>query len=239
MTTMSTYADYCPIAVGVDVIGDRWTPLVIRELMVGSTGFNEIHRGVPRMSRTLLAQRLRLLERRGLVSRETAPRGYPGRYVLTPAGQSLTPIVWAIGQWAAEWVFGDPADEDCDGLSLMWRLHQSAIPDKLPQQRTIVHLVLTGAGAAEGWLDINGQEVTVCTDVPGQDVHLAVEAGTGPLQRWLIGLVPFHELVRAGQARLLGPSTLARDFPTWFDTSRFAEGLLRGQERRDHEAVPA
>src|SRR3712207_9171304 len=77
------YADYCPIALGVDVLGDRWTPLVIRELMVGATGFNEIHRGVPKMSRTLLAQRLRLLERRGLVRREVSPRGRAGRYQLT------------------------------------------------------------------------------------------------------------------------------------------------------------
>lgn len=70
---MARYADYCPIAVGVDVLGDRWTPLVIRELMVGADGFNEIHRGLPRISRTMLAQRLRLLERHGLVRREPAP----------------------------------------------------------------------------------------------------------------------------------------------------------------------
>jgi DNA-binding HxlR family transcriptional regulator len=110
---MTHYGDYCPIAVGVEVLGDRWTPLVIRELMVGAGGFNEIHRGIPRISRTLLAQRLRLLERRGLVRREPGPPGRPGRYTLTPAGESVTPIVWAMGHWAAEWIFGDPAEEDC------------------------------------------------------------------------------------------------------------------------------
>src|SRR3712207_2695287 len=151
------YADYCPIALGVDVLGDRWTPLVIRELMVGADGFNDIHRGVPKMSRTLLAQRLRLLERRGLVRREPAARGRPGRYVLTPAGEALTPIVWAMGQWAAEWVFGDPTEEDCDGLSLLWRLHQHAIPARLPEQRTVVHVVLTGAGGTQGWLAIENR----------------------------------------------------------------------------------
>ena len=106
----SNYGDYCPIATGVDVLGDRWTPLVIRELMVGATGFNEIHRGIPRASRTLLAQRLRQLERWGLVERRVSGRGRPGRYTLTEAGQALTPIVWAMGHWAAEWVFGDPTD---------------------------------------------------------------------------------------------------------------------------------
>ena len=113
---MTGYADYCPISDGVEVLGDRWTPLVIRELMVGAGGFNEIHRGIPRISRTLLAQRLRLLERRGLIRHSAGPDGRPGAYTLTPAGQGLTPIIWAMGHWAAEWTFGDPEDEDCDGL---------------------------------------------------------------------------------------------------------------------------
>jgi len=233
------YADYCPIALGVDVLGDRWTPLVIRELMVGADGFNDIHRGVPKMSRTLLAQRLRLLERRGLVRREPAARGRPGRYVLTPAGEALTPIVWAMGQWAAEWVFGDPTEEDCDGLSLLWRLHQHAIPARLPEQRTVVHVVLTGAGGTQGWLAIENRAVTVCKDDPGYDVDLAVEADTGQLYRWLVGLAPFRELVAARHARTIGPSALGRAFPTWFDTSFFAEGLRRRDLRRRREAVPA
>jgi DNA-binding HxlR family transcriptional regulator len=235
---MAQYADYCPITSGVEVLGDRWTPLVIRELMVGATGFNEIHRGIPRISRTLLAQRLRVLERRGLVSRAPGPPGRPGSYTLTPAGESLTPIVWAIGHWAAEWSFGDPEDDDCDGLSLIWRLHQHAIGPKLPARRTVLHVVLTGPGAAEGWLLVEDAAMTVCKDDPGYDVDLAIEADTGQMQRWLIGLAPFRELVSAGHARLLGPSRLARAFPTWFETSIFAESLHRGQDHR-REATPA
>jgi DNA-binding HxlR family transcriptional regulator len=229
---MSSYGEYCPIAVGVDVLGDRWTPLIIRELMVGSTGFNEIHRGVPRMSRSLLAQRLRTLERRGLVQRTGGDPGRPGSYTLTPAGQGLTPIVWAIGQWAAEWSFGDPTDEECDGLSLLWRMHQHASLAKLPQQRTVVQMELTGAGAAQGWLCLERRGVTVCKDDPGYQVDLAVAGDTRQLQRWLIGLVPFRELVSNGDVRLLGPSRLARAFPTWFDTSFFSKGLRRAELRR-------
>jgi len=234
---MTSQTDYCPIAVGVEVLGDRWTPLVIRELMVGANGFNEIHRGIPRVSRTLLAQRLRLLERQGLVVREAGERGRPGRYVLTAAGQALTPIVWAIGHWAAEWVFGDPTDEDCDGLSLIWRMHQLAIPAKLPANRTVIHLVLTGTGGAEGWLDIKHRGVSVCKDDQGLDTDLAVEADTAQMHRWLIGLAPFQDLVAGGHARLLGPSRLARSFPTWFNTSLFAEGLRRRELRRTGNAA--
>lgn len=234
-----THADYCPISVGVDVLGDRWTPLVIRELMIGSSGFNEIHRGIPKVSRTLLAQRLRHLERHGLVERQPGQRGRPGRYLLTPAGQALTPIVWAMGHWAAEWVFGDPTDDDLDGLSLIWRAHQHVIPARLPEQRTVVHLVLTGRGAAQGWLDIQRPGITVCKDDQGLDVDLAVEADTAQMFRWLVGLVPFRDLVTDGHARLLGPSRLARAFPTWFETAHFADGLRRAEKRRARESIPA
>jgi DNA-binding HxlR family transcriptional regulator len=236
---MTHYGDYCPIAVGVEVLGDRWTPLVIRELMVGADGFNEIHRGIPRISRTLLAQRLRLLERHGLLRREPGTPGRPGRYTLTPAGESVTPIIWAVGHWAAEWIFGDPAEEDCDGLSLMWRMHQHADPARLPRQRTVVHLTLTGAGAAEGWLDVQRGAVTVCTDDPGYDVDLAIQADTGQMQRWLVGRVPFRDLIANGDARMLGPSRLARAFPTWFDTTYFAKGLRRAGQHHRGQAVPA
>jgi DNA-binding HxlR family transcriptional regulator len=218
---MATYGDYCPIAAAVDLLGDRWTPLVIRELMVGATGFNEIHRGIPRASRSLLAQRLRTLERHGLVVREVGKPGRPGRYALTPAGEALTPIIWDLGRWAAEWVFDDPEDDDLDGLSLLWRLHQHADPARLPTERTVVHVVLTGPGAAQGWLDIDDSSITVCKDDQGIEVDLAVEATTSALARWLVARADFRDLVADGDMRLLGPSRLTRAFPTWFDTTQF------------------
>jgi DNA-binding HxlR family transcriptional regulator len=229
---MTSRSNYCPIAVGVDVLGDRWTPLIIRELMVGASRFNEIHRGIPRASRTLLAQRLRELERRGLVKHEVSLRGRPGVYAFTAAGEALTPIVWAMGHWAAEWVFGDPSDDDCDGLTLIWRTHQQAIPAKLPETRTVVHLVLTGAGGAQGWLDIKRPGITVCKDDQGLAIDLALEADTAQMHRWLVGLVPFRSLVASGQARFLGPTRLARAFPTWFNTALFADSMRRAAERR-------
>jgi DNA-binding HxlR family transcriptional regulator len=231
--------DYCPIAAGVEVLGDRWTPLIIRELMVGASGFNEIHRGIPRMSRTLLAQRLRELERRGLTRHETSGPGRPGVYTLTAAGQGLTPIVWSMGAWAAEWMFGDPSEEQCDGLTLIWRTHQVAVPTKLPQTRTVVHLVLTGAGGAQGWLDIQRPGITVCKDDQGLAVDLALEADTAQMHRWLVGLVPFRDLVADGHARFLGPSRLAKAFPTWFDTTLFSRSLQQSERRRQGDALTA
>jgi DNA-binding HxlR family transcriptional regulator len=235
MTPVSRYADYCPIATAVEVLGDRWTPLVVRELMIGATGFNEIHRGVPKMNRSLLTDRLRTLERRGLVVRQPAGRGKAVRYELTPAGEALTPIVWAMGHWAAEWTFGDPTDDELDGLALLWRLHQHAVCDRVPTDRTVVHIVLTGHGGAQGWLDLNRGAATVCKTDPGHDVDLAVQADNRQMHRWLLGLVPFDALVSRGEVELHGPRGLARAFPTWFDTSLFAAGLQRAEARRAGE----
>ncbi|MDT3444311.1 MULTISPECIES: helix-turn-helix domain-containing protein [unclassified Pseudofrankia] len=235
---MAIHSDYCPIALCVEVLGDRWTPLIIRELMIGASGFNEIHRGVSRMSRTLLAQRLRQLERQGLVIRESAERGRPGRYDLTAAGWSITPIIWAMGQWAAEWIFNDPEDEDCDGLSLIWRMHQHAVIDRLPRRRTFAHIVLTGPGAAEGWLEMERPVITVCKDGPGQDAELSITASTREMHRWLLGRASFRSLLDAGQAEVHGPVELARDFPTWFDNGFFAAGLRRAEQRSAGMPVP-
>lgn len=234
---MTGHADYCPIASAVEVLGDRWTPLLIRELMIGASGFNEIHRGVPRMSRSLLAERLRVLERRGLVARHSAGPGKPVRYELTPAGNALTPIIWAMGHWAAEWAFGDPTDDDLDAISLLWRMHQHVVPEHLPTERTIVHVVLSGHGGGQGWLDMTPQATTVCHTDPGQEVQMAIQADNRQMHRWLIGLVPFGELVTEGDVRLFGPARLTRAFPTWFDTTFFDTGLRNADARRAREGA--
>jgi len=228
---VTRYTDYCPIGTGLEVLGDRWTPLVIRVMSVGASGFNEIPRGIPRISRTLLSQRLRTLEARGLLSREADPRGRSVHYALTEAGQDLVPIIWSIGGWAARWLYSDPTAEDCDGLSLLWRMHQRADETTLPKTRTLVHLILTGAGGTEGWLDIDRDGITVCKNDQGKDVDLVVQADTGHLYKWLSGITSFRELVGSGHVRLIGPSRVARAFPSWFTVAPFGAELRRSAQR--------
>ena len=228
---MTRYTDYCPIGTGLEVLGDRWTPLVIREMAVGAVGFNEIHRGIPRISRTLLAQRLRTLEARGLLHREPGAPGRSVRYTLTDAGQELVPIIWSIGSWAARRLYTDPAGEDCDGPSLLWRMHQRADGANLPRTRTVVHVILTGVGGTEGWLDIDRDGMTVCKTDQGKDVDLVIQGDTGQMYKWLAGIAPFRELVASGQVRLIGPSRMARAFPTWFTTAPFGTELRRSSRR--------
>jgi DNA-binding HxlR family transcriptional regulator len=220
-----SYREYCPIAVGAEFFGDRWTPLILRELIIGSRRFNEIHRGLGRMSRTLLAQRLRELERRGVIERSVDAAGKTIEYRLTDAGRDLEPLVWALGHWAARWSFGDPADDELDAAWLVWRLHQKVVPERLPSGRVVVQFVLSGAGGGEGWLVLDHGASTACISDPGYEVDLVVMGDNREMHRWLLGWRSFRELLADGEARFVGPTRMARAFSSWFDTSLFAGSL--------------
>ncbi len=222
---MPSYREYCPIAVGAELFGDRWTPLILRELMIGSRHFNEIHRGLGRMSRTLLISRLRELERRGIVERTIDEAGRTTEYRLTESGQELEPIVWSLGHWAARWSFGDPADEELDVAWLAWRLHQHVVPDRLPDQRVVVQITADGPGGGDAWLVLDKGGSTACQIDPGFQVDLAVLGDNRDLHRWLLGSRTFRQLQQAGTVRLVGPSRLARAFPAWFEPNPFARTL--------------
>jgi len=224
---MPSYHEYCPIAVGAELFGDRWTPLIVRELILGSRRFNDIHRGLGRMSRTLLLNRLRELERQGILERDVDDAGRTTEYRLTPAGRELEPVVWGLGHWAARWSFGDPADDELDASLLVWRLHQKVIREHLPAQRTVIQFVLGGPGGGEAWLVLDPGGSTACRLDPGFQVDLVVMGDNREMHRWLLGWRSFRDLVQSDAVRLVGPTRLTRAFPRWFDTSLFAGSLGR------------
>jgi DNA-binding HxlR family transcriptional regulator len=168
---MKSYGEYCPIAMGSDAIGDRWTPLILRELICGSERFSDIHRGVPRMSRSLLAQRLKQMERVGLIERRPGPT-----YHLSPSGRELEEVIWALGDWAMRWLLGQPEEDQLDGAHLMWRVRQNVIPENLPDQRTVVQFDFPDARRGRTvWLVLDPAGSTVCERDEGFDVDLYVK----------------------------------------------------------------
>jgi DNA-binding HxlR family transcriptional regulator len=216
--TMKSYAEYCPIAMGAEAIGDRWTPLVLRELMCGSERFSEIHRGVPRMSRTLLSQRLRQLERIDVVERTDT-----GGYRLTPAGRDLEQVVWRLGDWAMQWLFGDPDRQHNDGTHLMWRVRQGLVAEALPDRRTVVQFDFRRADRGKRiWLLLDPQGTTVCERDEGFEVDLWVDADIGEFMRVWMGRSTWSDALGTGGLRLHGPTPLVRAFPSWFALSPFA-----------------
>jgi DNA-binding HxlR family transcriptional regulator len=219
---MSSYGDYCPITIASEVIGDRWSPLVIREIMVGSHRFNDIHRGIPRISRSLLTQRLRHLERNGIIERTPRPGEQAVDYTLTDAGHALEPVLWDLGRWAAAWALGDPTDEQLDTAHLVWRLHQFTDPENAPTTRINVQFTTTGPGSGTAWLVFDQGESTACQIDPGYEVDLVVEGDNRELHRWFAGRVSWADAVRSGRVTISGPSGLARAFPDWFVADVFA-----------------
>jgi DNA-binding HxlR family transcriptional regulator len=218
---VGAYGDYCPIAASIDVIGDRWSPLVLRELMVGSTRFNEIHRGLPRMSRNLLVQRLRMLERNGLVERHPRPGSQMVDYQLTPVGKELEPVLWELGKWAVRWRFDDPVDEQLDTVYLVWRLHQQVDLQRVPERRTTVEFATKGPGGGRAWLVFDRGESTPCQLDPGYEPDVLVQGETKELFRWWIGRATWAEVCDGGEVKLVGDRRLVEAFPTWFLPSLF------------------
>jgi DNA-binding HxlR family transcriptional regulator len=225
---VKSYDEYCPIAMAAEAIGDRWTPLVLRELICGSERFSEIHRGVPRMSRTLLSQRLKHLERIGIVERG------PGRtYHLTPAGRDLEATIWGLGDWAMQWMFGDPAKEHLDGAHLMWRVRQGIVADAIPDRRVVVQFDFPGASSGTRiWLLLDPAGSSVCDRDEGFDVDLWVTADIDEFLQIWAGRRSWSEAIDSGRLTLHGTTELVQGFPSWFTLSPFASRERQTAEGR-------
>ena len=223
MVTMVGYGRYCPVAIGTDVIADRWTPLILRELFMGSRRFNEIARGLPGISRTLLAQRLRHLERKGVLERWPTLRGRGDEYHLTPAGEALQSVVMAIGEWSVHWMFTEFDPADIDPQTLTWWLHRNVEHDNVPPGRVVIELRYTAPQRVQVWMVIDRGDVSVCPQHPGYDVDVTVTCATATLANVFYGLDSWKRAVSSGDIRLDGPPRLVRALPRWFRLSPFTQ----------------
>jgi DNA-binding HxlR family transcriptional regulator len=215
--TVKSYDEYCPIAMGAEIIGDRWTPLVLRELMCGSERFTEIHNGVPRMSRTLLAQRLKHLERTGVIERDGPA------YRLSASGRELEPVVWGMGEWANQWLVSDPAREHLDGGHLLWRVRQRLVSDALPARRIVVYFDFLGATRRRRvWLVLDPAGASVCERDEGFEPDVRVTADIVEFMRIWMGRSTWSAAIADGTLSIEGPRDLQRSFTTWFALSPFA-----------------
>jgi DNA-binding HxlR family transcriptional regulator len=219
--TRSGYGQYCPVAKAAELIDQRWTLLVIRELVAGSTRFNDLHRGVPRMSRTLLSKRLRQLVADGFVARCEHPDG--PTYELTEAGQQFRAVIEALGEWGVRWL-DSLADEDLDPAFLLWDMQRSIHREALPDRRTVLAISFR---ELEGelrnwWLVLTRDEVDVCEHDPGfgNDVTLDTELRT--FVRVWRGDIAWDDAVRTHHLQVSGPTTLRRQVPSWFKLSHFS-----------------
>jgi len=218
---MSGYGQFCPVAKAMELLDERWTILVIRELMLGSRHFSALQRGLPRMSPTLLSARLRTLARAGVVERHAD--GNRISYSLTPAGQELRPIVEALGQWGVRWI-PELGDEDLDPHLLLWDIHRNVDRSAVPPGRTVLQFVFRDVPgpAHRWWLVINGDEVDVCDADPGYPVTAAIDTGLRTLTDIWLGNLSWAAATRTGDLAVQGSPSAQRAVPRWLTLSSFA-----------------
>jgi DNA-binding HxlR family transcriptional regulator len=218
---MSSYGQFCPVAKAMELLDERWTMLVVRELMLGSRHFNDLRRGVPRMSPALLSARLRMLTRAGVVERHEDGRRIT--YRLTPAGEELQPIVEALGRWGIRWI-PDLGDVDLDPHLLLWDIHRNLDLDAVPPGRTVVRFLFPdqAPAAREWWLVIHEREVDVCDHDPGHPVTATLECELRTLVRVWRGDLSWSGVQRSGALAVRAPSRVRAAVPRWFRLSAFA-----------------
>jgi len=219
------YAQFCPIALAAEVLAERWTPLVIRELLCGSVRFNDLQRGVPRMSSALLARRLKELEFADIIERRRGASG--SEYHLTPSGQELLPVIEQMGLWAQRWLRHNlVADANLDPDLLMWDIRRRIVVDRVAagDRRYVTEFQLSGvpANRRRYWLVFERGQVDVCVKFPGFDVDLFVATSLRVLAQVWLGHVTIDQAIRQDRLRLDGSRRDVSAFRSWFALSLFA-----------------
>lgn len=218
------YGQYCPLALAAEVLCERWTMLVISRVIDGCTRFNEIHRGVPKISASLLSQRLNQLEDAGLIVRKPLPaaRGYS--YELTDAGHDLDPIIMNLAVWGQRWA-RDMETEDLDPAFLAWSMHTRLNVAAMPDERTVLAFEFTGTheGFKRFWLVVNKGEVDMCLKNPGYDVNVKISADLKRFVEAWRGYRPLRDEIKNGHIKVEGPATMRNALPDWLRLSALAE----------------
>ncbi len=218
---MSTYGQFCPIAKAMEVLDERWTLLVVRELLLGSRHFNELRRGNPRMSPALLSKRLRRLERVGVVARTTS--GGRSAYELTESGRELRPVVDALGAWGARWV-GGLGEEDLDPHLLFWDIRRTLPVDQWPRGHTVLAVQLgdVAAPVSRWWVCVDGAEVDVCDVDPGHEVVATLRTSLRAMTEIWRGDRSWSAALRSGSVVVDGPRESQASVPRWLGQSLLA-----------------
>lgn len=205
---MGNYGQYCPITRSLEVLGDRWTLLIVRDLLVGAERFNDLARGLPRLSRGLLSKRLDHLERAGLVEHRD------GRYVVTTAGEELRPLVFGLAEWGARWAFGEPRPDELDAEVLMWWMRGGLDPAAFgDRERVVLHVRFRQGPHRRFWLLVQRDDVSLCLYDPGFEVDLTVDVGLDVLYQVWEGRMGYGQAVRDGLLVVTGETALARALP--------------------------
>ncbi len=216
---MKRFGQFCPLAQASQLLCERWTLLVVREFIAGSTRFSELQKGVPLMSPTLLSTRLKQLCEAGVITRSGS--GSKSEYRLTQAGQELAPIVQLLGAWGHRWVQTSLVVEDLDASLLMWDMRRSVSKEVFPSNRIVVQFEFPDAseGATDWWLVSEDGEVELCLTDPGGEVDIVIKSALAAMTAVWTCQATFQEAVRKGEITVFGDPRLAKKLQDWLQSS--------------------
>ncbi|MFU1479048.1 winged helix-turn-helix transcriptional regulator [Roseovarius sp. C7] len=220
----SSYRQFCPVAMAAEILCRRWMMLVIRELVAGSTRFNDLRRGVPKMSRSLLATRLRELEDYGVIERHVVShQSAVHEYRLTDAGRDLLPVVEAVGNWGQKWVESRVSLDNLDASLLMWDMHRNLDPSPLPKRRVLIQFTFNDLSPRQAnyWLVVMPSgDVDLCRDDPGFELDLLITTDLRSMTMIWMGLAKVADLRE--RLSIDGDTEMAAQMQTWLGLSPFA-----------------
>ncbi len=220
---MKGYASFCPIAKATEILAERWTLLVLRDMLQGSRRFSDLRRGVPQMSQTLLSRRLQTLEQAGLIARRPASNGHL-EYHLTRAGEELRPVIDAVGHWGQHWVRSRLTPDELDPGVVMWAMHRHFALESVPLGGFVLYIEIADVTQLKcWWFVVRDGEVDLCWDDPGHDVDISLYADLLTLTQLYIGDLSLLRARALGKVEIHGPKDLVRDMPAWFPRSKFAD----------------
>lgn len=222
-----SYNQFCPVAMAAEILCSRWTLLLLRELVAGSTRFNELRRGVPRMSPALMSKRLKDLEMAGVVSRSRVP-GEPGvfEYHLTDAGRDLRPVIEAMGTWGQRWIETEASLKNLDPNLLMWDMRRHIDPTPLPRRRSVIQVIFSDLGEAKRnwWLIVTpDRETDLCSVDPGFDVDLYLATNLRTMTEIWMGYTTVARAKGGGKLAITGNRELEAKLGAWLSLSPFAK----------------
>ncbi|MBK7895364.1 MAG: helix-turn-helix transcriptional regulator [Anaerolineaceae bacterium] len=230
---MYKYGQYCPIAKAVEILCDRWTLLIVRDLLTGTEHFNDLERGLPGISRGLLADRLRRLQRLELVEKVEVENGRNRTaYRLTPAGRELQAVIDSLLIWGARWAFEAPEENELDPVLLMWWMRGRVQRDKLPEQQVVVRFDFQGPKNETFWLLLKREDVSICLTDPGFDLDLLVTADLSAFFQIWLGRLTFAEAQQANLVEVDGIPTLAKALPNWLAYSLASPAVRAAQQQK-------
>lgn len=224
MEERGSYGQFCPVSMASEILCSRWTTLVVRELLCGSTRFSDIRRGVPKMSPTLLSKRLKELERAGVLYVSRKPNGSV-EYQLTEAGEELRPLIIGLGNWAHRWMESRLSLKNLDPSPLMWDIRRSVNLKHLPNRRCTIQFLYPELPASQRswWLVVDGGNVDLCNFDPGHELDLLVKASLRSMTAIWMGLTTMRKEAEQGHFEVEGDPALAGSMQQWLGLSSFAQ----------------